>query len=197
MKKVGLILLACLIVLTACKDEAKKKKPVEMAERTSEFLKEDPFINANRSVTVTPDSLIAGATFKIDSTAMIYDVKADGTADTNCRVTYANGKVFTVQHLKDGLLEGRSSSYYPNGQLWSEEMYRHGVQIGEEKCYRENGYLISIGHYDDNGICCGTWKYYKENGEIDHSVNIGKNDIQCGHCLKCVMLKHQQKKRKR
>lgn len=194
MKRILFLLLAASVIFTACGDKPKKEKKKEMGEKTTIFLKGDPFQNEPRMVEVLPDSLKGNSPVNVDSTAFILELDANGqpTGQAKCRVSYSQGKVYIVENLKEGLRDSVCTAYYPNGQLWSEEHYRNGVQVGEEIAYQENGYPYYIGHYDDQGNCCGTWKYYNEKGELDKSVNVTPKTIQCGHCKKCLTLQHQK-----
>jgi hypothetical protein len=195
MKKILFVMLAALVALSACSDSSKKeKKKKVMGEKTTVFLKEDPYKDMPRMVEVLPDSLKGTSPVNVDSTAFILELDADGqpTGKVNCRVSYSQGKVYIVENLKDGNRDSVCTAYYPNGQLWSEEHYRNGVQVGEEKAYQENGYPSYIGHYDDRGNCCGIWRYYNEKGELEKSVSVDDKTIQCGHCTKCIQL-HRKK----
>ena len=198
MKNILLILLVCIICLPACKHSSKKKEKVEnkvenkveMGEKTDVFLQDDPYKDAPRIVDVLADNQKGNSPVNVDSTALILELDASGqpTGQGKCLVSYSQGKVYTVENLKEGRRDSVCTSYYPNGQLWSEEHYRNGIQVGEEKAYQENGYPYYIGHYDDNGNCCGTWKYYNEKGELYRSVNVTSTTIQCRHCPKCKNL---------
>ena len=196
MKKIGIILCACLVCFAACKGKKEEKKKPEMGEKTTVFLKGDPYADMPRLVEVTPDSLKYNETANIDSAAYILEIGANGqpTGKTTCKVSYSQGKVYIVENLKDGQRDSVCTSYYPNGQLWSIETYRNGHQIGDEKCYQENGFPLYIGHYDNSGNCCGTWKYYNEKGELTRSVNADSKTVLCGHCTKCKMLRHQHQR---
>ena len=194
MKRILFVMLAALVALSACSDSSKKEKKKVMGEKTTVFLKEDPYKDMPRMVEVLPDSLKGNAPVNVDSTAFILELDANGqpTGKVNCRVSYSQGKVYIVENLKDGNRDSVCTAYYPNGQLWSEEHYRNGVQIGEEKAYQENGYPSYVGHYDDRGNCCGIWRYYNEKGELEKSVSVDDKTIQCGHCSKCIQL-HRKK----
>ncbi len=199
MKKVLVVCLAALFCLSACNNSNKKEKKKEMGEKTTVFLKGDPFQNAPRLVEVLPDSLKGNSPVNVDSTALILELDDNGqpTGQGKFLVSYSQGKVYTVENLKEGRRDSVCTSYYPNGQLWSEEHYRNGIQVGEEKAYQENGYPYYIGHYDNFGNCCGTWKFYNNKGELDKSVNVTAQTIQCGHCKKCLTLLRQKKTAKR
>ena len=197
MKKTLLILLSALVCISACNESSKKEgKEKEMGVKTNVFLKGDPYKDVPRIVEVFPDSLKGNTPVNVDSTAFIFELDANGqpTGDVKCRVSYSQGKVYVVENLKNGSRDSVCTAYYPNGQLWSEEHYRNGVQVGEEKAYQENGYPYYIGHYDEHGNCCGTWKYYNGKGELDHSVAVSANTIQCHHCAKCRRLMQQKKR---
>ena len=199
MKRILFVLLAALVALSACSDKPKKEKKKEMGEKTTVFLKDDPYKDMPRMVEVLPDSLKGTSPVNVDSTAFILELDANGqpTGQAKCRVSYSQGKVYVVENLKERLRDSVCTAYYPNGQLWSEEHYRNGIQVGEEKAYQENGYPYYIGHYDDQGNCCGTWKFYNDKGELDKSVNVTPQTIQCGHCKKCLTLQRQKMAAKR
>ena len=198
MKRLLFVMLAVLVALSACNNSSKKeKKKKEMGEKTTVFLKDDPYKNAPRMVEVLPDSLKGTSPVNVDSTAYILELDANGqpTGKFNCRVSYSQGKVYVVENLKEGLRDSVCTSYYPNGQLWSEEHYRNGVQVGEEKAYQENGYPYYIGNYDDQGNCCGLWRFYNEKGELDKTVTVDARTFQCGHCAKCRQLMKLMRRR--
>ena len=198
MKRVIIILCACLFALSSCKEKEKPAKQVEMGEKTTTFLQGDPYAEMPRMVEITPDSLKNPNAPNIDSTAYILGKNSTGALSNQitCKVSYSQGKVYIVENLHNGVRDSVCTAYYPNGQLWSQETYRNGLQIGDELAYQENGYPLYIGQYDNNGNCTGTWKYYRKNGELDHSVSVNEQTIQCGHCAKCVLLKHQRQGKK-
>ena len=96
MRKVLIVCMAAIFCLSACNNSTQKKvKKKEMGEKTTVFLKEDPYKDMPRMVEVLPDSLKGNSPVNVDSTAFILELDANGqpTGQAKCRVSYSQGKV--------------------------------------------------------------------------------------------------------
>ncbi len=73
-----------------------------------------------------------------------------------------------VTYNKDGLKDGKYTSFYPNGKIEKTGTYK--VQLVKEKVFNPNTY-----GYEDGEVMkelqVGKWKYYKEDGTIKEEVD--------------------------
>ena len=101
-------------------------------------------------------------------------------------------QVMTVEHYRNGKLEGARTVYFPSGKIAQEENYVNGILNGPYKNYAENGTVLEEGTYKNgqldgptifrtpdnqlaskgnyvNGLKKGIWEYYKD-GKLDKKV---------------------------
>lgn len=69
----------------------------------------------------------------------------------------ASKSVMTLEHYKNGKLEGRKTVYYPNGKIVDEVVYKNGLKEGVYKKYSESGIVMESsffknGEYDGEAI---------------------------------------------
>lgn len=104
--------------------------------------------------------------------------------------------VMTIEHYKNGKLEGLRSVYYPNGKIAEETNYKSNIKNGSYKKYSENAIILEEsnfknGEYDGlsvfkeadgnivstgkflNGKKVGIWQFF-EKGKWTKEVNMSK-----------------------
>lgn len=69
----------------------------------------------------------------------------------------ASKSVMTLEHYKNGKLEGLKTVYYPNGKIVDEVVYKNGLKEGVYKKYSESGIVMESsffknGEYDGEAI---------------------------------------------
>jgi antitoxin component YwqK of YwqJK toxin-antitoxin module len=101
-------------------------------------------------------------------------------------------QIMTVEHYRDGKLEGKRTVYYKSGKVAEEATYTAGVKNGPYKNCAENGTVLEEGNYKNgqldgtvifrtpenrlaskgpyaDGIKKGLWEYY-EDGKLKKKV---------------------------
>ena len=94
--------------------------------------------------------------------------------------------IMTIEHYKEGKLNGVRKVFFTNGQLAEETNYKNGVKEGASKRYAENGVILEEANYKNdeyhgivtfrdatgksystgeykNGKSVGIWKFYENN----------------------------------
>lgn len=89
----------------------------------------------------------------------------DGLLDGKVTTYYNNEIIQSIEHYKAGKYHGKVVNYYPNGKPSEDLSYKNDYMNGPAIYYYENGNIQSRGSYDD---CkqTGYWEYYYENGEL-------------------------------
>ncbi|MFO1094865.1 MAG: hypothetical protein U0992_16410 [Planctomycetaceae bacterium] len=87
----------------------------------------------------------------------------NGKPDGEVRSVSADGKVISIEHYRNGVLNGLRQRFYPNGERFSELRFDNGVAQGTEYVYFLNGLLASKTDIID-GLPHGTSEIYFDNG---------------------------------
>lgn len=83
---------------------------------------------------------------------------------------YSN-KLKSVNHYKDGKMEGYQAEYHPNGTLNYNKMFVNGIQTGAVKSFWHNGFLYEEYTLDSAGNKQGSYKRGLESGKpLVHST---------------------------
>lgn len=108
----------------------------------------------------------------------------------------ASKTVMTLEHYKDGKLDGVRTVYYPSGKVVDETIYKNGVKEGVYQKYSENGIVLEKsffknGEYEGeavykdpndqviakgkfkNGKKVGKWQFFV-NGKLESEENMDK-----------------------
>ena len=89
-----------------------------------------------------------------------YDKSGDCVYETEY---YESGQVRMEGAMKHGKRQGEWHAYLRDGRPWSIDVFKDGVLNGPSIVYWENGNLRWEGNYKD-GQHCGEWKWYDEQG---------------------------------
>ena len=89
-----------------------------------------------------------------------YDKSGDCVYETEY---YESGQVRMEGAMKKGKRQGEWHAYLRDGRPWSIDVFKDGVLNGPSIVYWENGNLRWEGNYKD-GQHCGEWKWYDEQG---------------------------------
>ena len=173
MRKLGLLLLTCVFVLSVLSCRPKTQESEEDAIETVEL---------------NQDALGAGAIDHNDTLPgkKVEEMYGDNQAkvvafykvDENGQLTdekYREVHYYDSTHYKyiEGNLDqsrrdGDWYAYHKNGNLCTEAHYVNGREEGEYKVYHDNGYLYYCGIFK-NGLKEGEWKFYDEQGRLMYS----------------------------
>ena len=91
-----------------------------------------------------------------------YDKSGDCVYETEY---YESGQVRMEGAMKNGKRQGEWNAYLRDGRQWSKDVFKDGVLDGPSTVYWENGNLRWEGYYKD-GKHCGEWKWYDEQGNL-------------------------------
>lgn len=91
-----------------------------------------------------------------------YDKSGDCVYETEY---YESGQVRMEGAMKNGKRQGEWNAYLRDGRQWSKDVFKDGVLEGPSTVYWENGNLRWEGYYKD-GKHCGEWKWYDEQGNL-------------------------------
>ena len=91
-----------------------------------------------------------------------YDKSGDCVYETEY---YESGQVRMEGAMKNGKRQGEWNAYLRDGRQWSKDVFKDGVLEGPSTVYWENGNLRWEGYYKE-GKHCGEWKWYDEQGNL-------------------------------
>jgi len=91
-----------------------------------------------------------------------YDKSGDCVYETEY---YESGQVRMEGAMKNGKRQGEWNAYLRDGRSWSIDVFKDGVLDGPSTVYWENGNLRWEGYYKA-GKHCGEWKWYDEQGNL-------------------------------
>ena len=91
-----------------------------------------------------------------------YDKSGDCVYETEY---YESGQVRMEGAMKNGKRQGEWNAYLRDGRPWSIDVFKDGVLDGPSTVYWENGNLRWEGYYKA-GKHCGEWKWYDEQGNL-------------------------------
>lgn len=91
-----------------------------------------------------------------------YDKSGDCVYETEY---YETGQVRMEGAMKNGKRQGEWNAYLRDGRPWSIDVFKDGVLEGPSTVYWENGNLRWEGYYKA-GKHCGEWKWYDEQGNL-------------------------------
>tara|TARA_Y100000310_G_scaffold73259_1_gene69435 strand:- start:19 stop:1155 length:1137 start_codon:yes stop_codon:yes gene_type:complete len=80
-------------------------------------------------------------------------------------IRYEKGDLFILEHLKNGVIEGKKYTWHKNGQLWCEENYVEGEREGKEYHWYENGKKRAELNFS-NGKFHGKFREWYKNGRL-------------------------------
>lgn len=81
------------------------------------------------------------------------------------KVYYSDGKLKIEGTFKNGLRDGKWTSYYDNGNIWTVNNYLEDANHGEYFMYNQDGSLKLQGFYE-HGEETGVWIINDESGNL-------------------------------
>ncbi|MEZ4798956.1 MAG: hypothetical protein R2809_04080 [Flavobacteriales bacterium] len=90
---------------------------------------------------------------------------------------HKDNSLYMDLQLKDGKRVGEAKAFFANGKMQSLHHYKEGILHGEYKVWYENGNLRIDGQYSE-GAEAGIWKLYDENGKLIENRDFDKNPLK-------------------
>lgn len=98
------------------------------------------------------------------------------------RKKYSEGKLVSIETIKDGLFHGPYQSFYPEGGPNSSGTYENDQMVGIWKRYYRNGQLLEEVTFENN-LENGPFKEYYDNGNIKAEGTYKNGDQEDGELL--------------
>jgi antitoxin component YwqK of YwqJK toxin-antitoxin module len=174
MRKLGLLLLTCVLVLSilSCRPKTQESKDDAVVETVE--LNQD----ALGAGTIDNNDTLPGKTvvekYGDNQAKMVAFYKVDENGqltDEKYREVYYYDSThykYIEGNLDQSRRDGDWYAYHKNGNLCTEAHYVNGREEGEYKVYHDNGYLYYCGNFK-NGLKEGEWKLYDEQGRLMYS----------------------------
>jgi len=140
-----IIYIFCFCILAACANN-KSKEPAEvnLATTSKDSITEERFVFVDSKDTIANE----GEYIK----------------------RYKNGVIEIRGMMKNGNRDGLWKSFYEDGTPWSETTFKDGIKNGKTTTWYPTGQMRYTGFYT-NDKESGKWMYYDEKGNISNSTN--------------------------